>query len=107
MSDRPLRLCDVCGGLDDHPRHVQSIAKTEPDAKPSAEFLDSLGANVPASAVALLMNPRTRIRHIDCCAAAGCKVCAKTETVTGGKRGNQLLKAIQSGALDGLDLTEG
>lgn len=101
MSDRPLRLCDVCGGLDDHPRHVQSIAKSEPDALPSPEFLDSLGTNVPASAIALLMNPRTRIRHHDCCAANGCVVCTRTEALNGGARGDELLAAIQGGSLDG------
>lgn len=24
MADRPLRFCDVCKQVDDHPRHVQT-----------------------------------------------------------------------------------
>ena len=31
------------------------------------------------------------IRHLDCCAASGCPVCAETETVTEGRRGQDLI----------------
>jgi hypothetical protein len=103
-TERPLRLCDVCGQLDDHPRHVQSARGTA--ALPSREFLESLGTDVPATAIAQLMNPNTTVRHLDCCAAEGCPVCTRTEGITKGARGSKLLKAIQSGALDDLTFEE-
>lgn len=66
MSDRPLRLCDVCGQLDDHPRHVQNLG------------------------------PRgTVIRHMDCCASRGCETCAETEKANGGKRGQKLIDHLE------------
>lgn len=40
------------------------------------------------------------IRHIDCCAAAGCTTCKATEAATKGARGSELLKTIRGGALD-------
>lgn len=64
-TTRPTRGCNVCGQVDDHPRHVD-----------------------------------VNIRHIDCCAAAGCATCKATEAATKGERGPALLKAIQGGALD-------
>lgn len=105
MSDRPIRYCDLCGGLDDHPRHV--IAVPAGGAAPN-EVLASVDGG-PASAVAELLNDRVLIRHIDCCAAAGCEVCQATEAVTNGARGEQLLSAIEAGALaevnvDGLNV---
>ena len=65
-SDRPLRGCNLCGGYDDHPRHVQTV-----DGRP---FL----------------------AHIDCCAANGCETCAETEEATGGLRGSELIDHLNS-----------
>lgn len=61
MPDRPMRYCDVCGGLDDHPRHVHAA---------------------PAGVV---------IRHLDCCASRGCETCQATEAETEGRRGQELI----------------
>lgn len=93
---RPLRLCDVCGKLDDHPRHVRSVRD---GGVPSKEFIASLADGLPASAIAQLMDPTTVVRHMDCCAAQGCEICVKTEAATGGARGLDLLAVIQGGAL--------
>lgn len=101
-QERPLRFCDVCGGLDDHPRHV--LADPGNGSKPTPEFLESLPEGAPISAVALLLDPNTTIRHMDCCAAAGCEVCQKTEDATGGVRGKKLIAAIAGGALDGVEV---
>ena len=98
MADRPLRFCDACGGLDDHPRHViDGVANGKPPADVLAGF-DLSGA--PASAVEQLFAPNVTVRHMDCCAAAGCPVCQATEALTGGARGDKLLTTIQGGALD-------
>jgi hypothetical protein len=102
-SDRPLRFCDVCGGLDDHPRHVIAVPPGTAGAEPAPEFLAGL-PNAPVTAVALLIQPTTLIRHIDCCAAQGCEVCAATEAATKGKRGEALVKVIADGALDDVDV---
>lgn len=61
MSNRPLRQCDVCRGIDDHPRHVQQTGG------------------------------QLRIRHMDCCAAQGCEVCKTTEADNAGRRGQELI----------------
>lgn len=104
MSDRPLRYCDICGGLDDHPRHVIAVPEGVV-TRPSEEFLAGLERG-PFEAVYGLMNERALIRHIDCCAAAGCELCAVTESITAGARGEELLAVIQGGALAEVE-TEG
>ena len=104
MADRPLRFCDVCGQLDDHPRHVIDGVTT---GKPSDEWLAGIDTNgAPVQAIAQLVNPSTLVRHIDCCAAAGCPVCQGTEALTDGHRGDELLAALQSGVLDDFEPPE-
>src|SRR5207245_2708194 len=100
--ERPLRFCDVCGGLDDHPRHVIAVPPGTPEAIPSQEFLSGLG-DAPASATALLLHPQSLMRHHDCCAAQGCEVCQATEAVHGGARGDALWASIESGAADNVN----
>lgn len=90
-DDRPLRFCDVCGGLDDHPRHVIALPRDSTEGTPSKEFLDSLDSGAPVSAVAELMNPTTTVRHMDCCAEQGCEVCRATEEEYGRRRGQELI----------------
>lgn len=109
MPERPLRFCDVCGGLDDHPRHVHGDPGN--GTVPTQEFLAALPAGPPgvpmsaiASAIALLMDPNTTIRHMDCCAAAGCPACAVTEAATGGVRGQALIDAIAGGILNDVEV---
>lgn len=99
---RRLRLCDVCGQLDDHPRHVQGVPPGFPGAVPSDEFIANLAADVPPYAVVELTDPTTIVRHQDCCAAQGCLICKETEAANGGARGDALLASIQAGAVDHL-----
>lgn len=96
MSERRLRLCDVCGGLDDHPRHVTGLPPGATEGTPSTEFLDSLASGAPVSAIAELMNPQTIVRHMDCCAANGCELCAATEHDNGERRGQELIDHLDS-----------
>jgi hypothetical protein len=102
MSERPLRYCDVCGGLDDHPRHVQVLRRDMPDFRPTTEFLDGLESG-PVSALAQLVDGRTRVAHLDCCAAQGCPLCSETEQETAGRRGQDLIDhlAAQRAAAEG------
>lgn len=94
-TTRPLRFCDVCGQLDDHPRHVTGLPADSTEGTPSKEFLDSLAPGAPISAIAELMNPRTIVRHMDCCAANGCEICAQTEQEYGQRRGQQLIDHLE------------
>lgn len=73
--DRPIRSCDRCHQEDDHPRHV---IQHGPD--------------------------QFTVKHLDCCALDGCRVCITTEQATGGVRGPDLLAAIQGGALEGVEV---
>jgi hypothetical protein len=75
---RPLRVCDLCGGVDDHPRH--SLAGTIPGyegfPRPSQDVvdrvLDSAAGEDRARLLRDLYDTATSDRHLDCCAAAGC-----------------------------------
>lgn len=53
----PIRPCHGCGSYDDHPRHVHAQA-----------------------------DGTEQIRHMDCCATAGCSICpAQIEGAAGAK----------------------
>lgn len=75
-NGRVVRVCDLCGGVDDHPRHV--IAGTVEGAMPAPndEILSRVIAAAPeadrARLVRELMDTSSSDRHLDCCAAAGC-----------------------------------
>jgi len=67
-GDRPIRPCDLCGLEDDHPRHMVATPDGEGE----------------------------QIRHLDCCAAAGCPsgTCADQVAGTEGLSGVDLLAHI-------------
>lgn len=99
---RLLRLCDVCGGLDDHPRDVTNASPGVEGTVPDAAFLNALPENTPPRAVAELMDPTTLVRHIDCCASKGCQTCLRITEVTNGAHGDALTAAIESGVVNNL-----
>ena len=79
MSDligggRPLRVCDLCGAVDDHPRHVLSGGDGWP--RPDRTIVDKVMAAAPADQRARLvdelLDTGVSDRHMDCCRAAGC-----------------------------------
>lgn len=102
---RPLRVCDLCGGVDDHPRHV--IIGTEPDGQaispPSDEVIAKVvGAAPPEHAARLvreLMDTTSSDRHLDCCAAAGCPdgICPGRIDGADGATGADLLGHLTGG----------
>jgi hypothetical protein len=75
-NGRVVRVCDLCGGVDDHPRHV--IAGTAAEAFPAPgddivnKVLDAASAADRARLLRELMDTSSSDRHLDCCAAAGC-----------------------------------
>lgn len=99
MSDRPLRLCPACGGVDDHPRHVvTTIAQGDevPLGRPTQEQLDAaIDAGIRGAGLQELMDPGTAALHMDCHAALGCPVCTRTEEANDGRRGAELVKHLE------------
>jgi hypothetical protein len=79
MSDigggRPLRVCDLCGAVDDHPRHVVA-GVVDGVFRPSAGAVDRVLAEAPedrrGELVAALLDTASSDRHLDCCRDAGC-----------------------------------
>ncbi len=76
---RAVRVCDLCGGVDDHPRH--SLLGGEPGAHsaPSPETvrkvssaIAGLDAETGDRLLAELLDTGTTDRHLDCCRTAGC-----------------------------------
>lgn len=102
MTERFMRLCDMCGGYDNYPRHVVNLPGGSVDAVPSHAFLSSLPDGCSALAIAELMDSTTYVRHINCCAEGGCLICVETLNVVGGVSGDELTAAITSGAVDHL-----
>lgn len=82
-----LRVCDVCGKIDDLGRHVLVVAPGEIDDAPSKVYnavLNSKASNEDKlAAMESLKNDTLQIRHISCCAAEGCPTgtCQAPETV--------------------------
>ena len=72
---RPLRVCDLCGGVDDHPRH--SVAGNIRDVfTPSDGALERVMAEAPeehrTELVRALLDTTSSDRHLQCCRDAGC-----------------------------------
>ena len=109
MADKlPFRVCDLCGGVDDHPRHV--IAGVIDDQHPVNEALrETVAANIETllSEKKIPFSEAMRIsadfadttssdRHKDCCAAVGCPTGTCGNQIAGaeGKTGAALRKHI-------------
>lgn len=74
-AQREARGCDRCNQTDDHPRHIIYAAAAHPI---SGQVMDM-----------------SQVRHIDCCADAGCAICkTDLEFVGGGVKGPELVAAM-------------
>lgn len=75
MSDRPLRVCDVCGQIDDHPRHTFVDVPEKFQVNEAAQLavfdLDA-PADVKIRLLEEIADTSTQQRHMDCCREAGC-----------------------------------
>jgi hypothetical protein len=98
---RPLRVCEVCGGYDDHPRHTVVSAEGEVGV-PSPEVVDLMVQNgASGQAITDAMDPTTQIRHLDCCEQVGCPdgTCVtQLEGVPEGTTGAELLVILMEKA---------
>jgi hypothetical protein len=101
MSEqRPIRMCDSCGGVDDHPRHV--FAGSPGDgltvATIGAVAIEAAPDEHKAAIIAQVQDTTTTMRHMDCCRAAGCPdgTCAQVTAGAEDKRGAALVKHLTS-----------
>lgn len=96
---RILRSCDVCGQVDDHPRHVFATGgiegleqKVNADAVQAAYDTKGIDTRDLVRIVRELEDTTSFQRHMDCCRSAGCPSgdCNNAPT----KTGHALVEAI-------------
>jgi hypothetical protein len=112
MADtRPMRQCDICRQVDDHPRHRVVFGPQDNPPPVDTALIEEIIANNDyppadrAAMVASISDPTDQLRHLDCCAAAGCpdgSCNAIRATGAENLKGPRLLKHLQSGAVDHL-----
>lgn len=71
---RPVRMCDGCGGVDDHPRHTHGLGPEDPNPT-SPEIAKLAIENAGEHLEAIITQVRdvaTQVKHMDCCRADGC-----------------------------------
>jgi hypothetical protein len=96
---RLVRVCDLCGAVDDHPRHVIAGAAggTAVVAAPAQDIVDRVIEQADPKDLARLLrdlfDTSTSDRHMDCCASAGCPdgTCIDATAGAPGKTGKALL----------------
>ena len=73
---RALHVCDLCGGVDDHPRHTLAGGDQGAYDRPSPEIVSLVVERAPVDQrnrlVAELLDTGGSDRHLDCCREAGC-----------------------------------
>jgi hypothetical protein len=107
---RPMRMCNVCGGVDDHPRHVHGVAPG--DAPTTDEIaalaLENAGPEHFKAILSQIRDNDTQIRHMDCCREAGCPDGSCNEIAKTGAeelRGMDLVEHLTSGKVDDIGKT--
>lgn len=75
-GSRLLRVCDICGGVDDHPRHIIAGAVRDTFPRVADHVVDQVLANAPeehrSRLLRDLLDTGSSDRHLDCCREAGC-----------------------------------
>jgi hypothetical protein len=107
---RALRVCDICFGVDDHPRHtfaggtdefVSHLAHELVTLEHNIEALGDVDGDVHARLVMDFLDRSVNDRHMDCCASVGCPTgdCDRVMDDADTKRGSALLKVIVGATL--------
>lgn len=98
---RALRVCDLCGGVDDHPRHVISGGGGE-FAPPTDDMIAKVVALEPETdrprLLRDLLDSSSQYRHMDCCRQDGCPTgaCDQSLAGTAGLTGAALLEHLST-----------
>lgn len=109
MTDRVKRACDLCAGVDVHPRHVYGVGPGDASGVPESAVVDQIIKNgADGGALVEVMDPSTFVRHFDCCAASGCpdRSCDQVLAHVGDARRESLVDLVESGGLDALAETQ-
>ena len=99
-ASRPLRVCDLCGGVDDHPRHSFGGPQIGQFRNAPDDVIDKVLANAPEDQrgrlLRELMDTGSLDLHKDCCRDAGCPTgeCADELDDVGDLRGSELRDAL-------------
>jgi hypothetical protein len=103
---RKLKVCDLCGGVDDHPRHISAGGGANPTdivAAPSDEMINKVIDAAPKGDLARLLRDLTDTltteHHYDCGRDAGCEFC---RIVAAGAKGTgkAMLAHVESAKVD-------
>lgn len=103
-NGRLVRVCDLCGGVDDHPRHVLAGGTADVFPQPGDDILQRVLDAAPpedrARLVRDLLDTSSSDRHMDCCREAGCPTgtCGEQTAGAENKRGADLLKHLMKNA---------
>lgn len=107
MEGNLLRVCDVCGQVDDHPRHVFAgpVGYFEVNDQLAESILDSELASADKNRIYReVLDTSVQQRHMDCCAEAGCPDGSCNQIIQtmpkGYVKGAKLQKHLISGAVD-------
>lgn len=105
------RMCDSCGGVDDHPRHVHGLGEGEEPTSPAVakKALENAGGDNDA-VLAHVYDKATQMKHLDCCQADGCPDGSCDVILAGdakGLKGKDLRSHLISGSVNhvGWELT--
>lgn len=96
-SERKEQGCDLCGQVDTHPRHVTFYPAAQDGVAASADIARKAIANgIGDWGLRDLTDSTRAVRHLDCCANAGCEVCTVTVQHSNGAHGDALTEAVTS-----------
>ena len=97
---RPVRICESCGEVDDHPRHVYAqAAGAAPTPSAVAEkALRNARKEDWATILDQVRDDSVAYKHMDCCASDGCPdgSCNLVRRGAEDKKGNDLVKHLTS-----------
>jgi hypothetical protein len=96
--EHPTRVCDACGGVDDHPRHTYGghgsgrFQSARPEAVAAVLGNTALSDEEKALHVADLTDLSSLALHYDCCRSMGCPTgtCDVLTTGVEEQRGGEL-----------------
>lgn len=96
-DDRVLHFCDSCTLVDRAPRHIQWVVEGNGVSDEDKILRAMANAKTPEETLAVVSALRDEAKiekHIDCCAADGCALCAEVLEKNGDKRNEELAKAL-------------